>query len=96
MHKPIETLAEGLGHPEGPDVLPDGRIVMVETYTGKIVAWSAERGLHDYALCGGGQRLHRRLGRGGLHHPERRHGRGLEGGCDGRALHPEGLARRKR
>ncbi len=54
MHKPIETLAEGLGHPEGPDVLPDGRIVMVETYTGKIVAWSAERGLHDYALCGGG------------------------------------------
>jgi gluconolactonase len=54
MRKPIETLAEGLGHPEGPDVLPDGRIVMVETYTGKIVAWSAERGLHDYALCGGG------------------------------------------
>ena len=54
MRKSIETLAEGLGHPEGPDVLPDGRIVMVETYTGKIVAWSAERGLHDYALCGGG------------------------------------------
>ncbi|MBA2701140.1 MAG: SMP-30/gluconolactonase/LRE family protein [Chloroflexi bacterium] len=54
MRKPIETLAEGLGHPEGPDVLPDGRIVLVETFTGKIVAWSAERGLHDYALCGGG------------------------------------------
>jgi len=54
MRKPIETLVEGLGHPEGPDILPDGRIVMVETYTGKIVAWSAARGLHDYALCGGG------------------------------------------
>jgi len=54
MRKLIETLAQGLGHPEGPDLLPDGRIVMVETYTGKIVAWSAERGLHDYALCGGG------------------------------------------
>jgi gluconolactonase len=54
MRKPIETLAEGLGHPEGPDVLPDGRIVMVETFTGKIVAWSAERGIHDYARCGGG------------------------------------------
>ena len=27
---------------------------MVETYTSKIVAWSAERGLHDYAVCGGG------------------------------------------
>ena len=54
MRKPIETLAAGLGHPEGPDVLLDGRIVMVETYTGKILAWSAERGLHDYAVCGGG------------------------------------------
>jgi gluconolactonase len=54
MQKPIETLASGLGHPEGPDVLPDGRIVMVETYTSRIVAWSRERGIHDYALCGGG------------------------------------------
>ena len=54
MKYPIETLVEGLGHPEGPDILPDGRIVMVETYTSKIVAWSPERGLHDYALCGGG------------------------------------------
>jgi gluconolactonase len=54
MRKPIETLAGGLGHPEGPDILPDGRIVMVETYTSRIVAWSRERGIHDYALCGGG------------------------------------------
>ena len=54
MRRPIDTLASGLGHPEGPDVLPDGRIVMVETYTSKLVAWSAERGLHDYADCGGG------------------------------------------
>lgn len=52
--RPIETLAGGLGHPEGPDVLPDGRIVMVETYTSKLVAWSRARGIHDYALCGGG------------------------------------------
>jgi len=54
MRKHIETLVAGLGHPEGPDVLPDGRVVMVETYTSKIVAWSRERGLHDYADCGGG------------------------------------------
>jgi gluconolactonase len=54
MKKPIETLAAGLGHPEGPDVLPDGRVVMVETYTSKIIAWSRERGIHDYADCGGG------------------------------------------
>ena len=49
MRRPIETLADGLGHPEGPDILPDGRIVFVETYTSKILAWSAERGMHDYA-----------------------------------------------
>lgn len=50
----VVTLAGGIGHPEGPDILPDGRIVMVETYTGKIIAWSAERGLHDYLVCDGG------------------------------------------
>jgi len=54
MKKPVTTLVEGLGHPEGPDVLADGRIVMVETYTGKIVAWAPDVGLHDYAFCGGG------------------------------------------
>lgn len=54
MHRPIHTLASGLGHPEGPDVLPDGRIVFVETYTSKLIAWSAQRGVHDYSDCGGG------------------------------------------
>jgi gluconolactonase len=50
----METLADGLGHPEGPDVLPDGRIVMVETYTSRLIAWDATRGIHLYADCGGG------------------------------------------
>ena len=54
MRRPIDTLAEGLGHPEGPDVLPDGRIVFVETYTSKVLAWSEELGIHDYVDCGGG------------------------------------------
>jgi gluconolactonase len=54
MRRPIDTLAEGLGHPEGPDILPDGRIVFVETYTSRIMAWSAGRGLHVYVVCGGG------------------------------------------
>jgi gluconolactonase len=54
MRRPMDTLVTGLGHPEGPDVLPDGRIVMVETYTSKLVAWSEERGLHDFVVCGGG------------------------------------------
>lgn len=50
----VEILAGNLGHPEGPDLLPDGRVVMVETYTSKIIAWSPEKGIHDYAHCGGG------------------------------------------
>jgi gluconolactonase len=54
VQRPVEHLAHGLGHPEGPDVLPDGRIVFVETYTSRIAAWSPERGVHLYADCGGG------------------------------------------
>ncbi len=54
MRGTIETLADGLGHPEGPDILPDGRIVMVETYTSRLIAWSRARGVHVYADCGGG------------------------------------------
>jgi gluconolactonase len=54
VRKPVEHLAEGLGHPEGPDLLPDGRIVFVETYTSRIAAWSPDRGVHTYADCGGG------------------------------------------
>ena len=49
MQFPVQTLADGLGHPEGPDVLPNGDVVMVETYTSKIIAWSPSRGLYDYA-----------------------------------------------
>lgn len=54
MSEEVEHLAEGLGHPEGPDVLPDGRIVFVETYRSCLTAWSPERGAHRFADCGGG------------------------------------------
>lgn len=54
MRKPIETLADGLGHPEGPDVLSDGRIVFVETYTSRIAVWERGRGVSTFADCGGG------------------------------------------
>lgn len=54
MRKPIETLADGLGHPEGPDVLPDGRIVFVETYTSRVGVWERGRGVSTFADCGGG------------------------------------------
>lgn len=50
----IENLVTGLGHPEGPDVLADGSIVFVETYTGRVLRWSAERGILVEAMCGGG------------------------------------------
>ena len=54
MRKPVDTLADKLGHPEGPDILPDGRVVMVETYRSRISAWSPVDGLQLYADCGGG------------------------------------------
>jgi gluconolactonase len=54
MRKPSEILAREIGSPEGPDLLPDGRIVAVEMYRSRVVAWSAERGTHLYAGCGGG------------------------------------------
>ena len=49
----VTVLAEGLAHPEGPDLLPDGRIVLVETFRGRLSAWDRERGLHVYAEVGG-------------------------------------------
>ena len=50
----VHTLADGLGHPEGPDVLPDGRVVFVETYRSRIGVWSEGAGVETYADCGGG------------------------------------------
>ena len=70
---------------------------MVETYTSKIVAWSARA--RPPRLCGlrrRAQRLHARQRRGRLHHPERRHRRRVAGRGDGPALDPEGLAGRAR
>jgi gluconolactonase len=49
----IDVLAEGLAHPEGPDLLADGRIVFVESFRGRISAWSAERGIHLFAAVDG-------------------------------------------
>lgn len=54
MKKPITVLAEGLGHPEGPDVLPDGRVVFANTYASEIGVWDPKRGKGTYAFTGGG------------------------------------------
>ena len=49
----VNVLAEGLAHPEGPDLLADGRIVFVESFRGQISAWGPERGVHLYARVTG-------------------------------------------
>ncbi|MCE2524662.1 MAG: SMP-30/gluconolactonase/LRE family protein [Acidimicrobiia bacterium] len=54
MQRPIEVMGEGLGHPEGPDMLPDGRVVFVETYTSDVKVWEEGKGISVYGYCGGG------------------------------------------
>src|ERR1044071_9175004 len=50
----VEVLAEGLGHPEGPCVLPDGRVVFANTYASEIGVWEPGKGKGTYAYVGGG------------------------------------------
>jgi gluconolactonase len=50
----IEVVAEGLGHPEGPDVLPDGRVVFANTYKSEASVWETGTGVSTYAFTGGG------------------------------------------
>jgi gluconolactonase len=51
----LEVLVEGLGHPEGPDVLPDGRVIYVETYASEIGVWDPRTGASGTLVdCGGG------------------------------------------
>lgn len=49
----VAVLAEGIGQPEGPCILPDGRVVLTNTYRSEIVAWDARHGLRRYAYTGG-------------------------------------------
>jgi gluconolactonase len=50
----IEQLATGLGWPEGPTVLPDGRVVFVETYHSRLGVWAPGREVEELAFTGGG------------------------------------------
>lgn len=54
MKRPIQVVVEGLGHPEGPDVLPDGRVVFANTYASEVGVWDPARGKGTYAHTGGG------------------------------------------
>jgi gluconolactonase len=53
MRKPITVLAEGIGQPEGPCILPDGRVVFTNTYKSEIVSWDPRHGVRQYAYTGG-------------------------------------------
>lgn len=50
----ITELASALAWPEGPTVLPDGRVAFVETYRSRISAWSPGREVEQFAFTGGG------------------------------------------
>ena len=54
MKKPIQVLAEGLGHPEGPYVLPDGRVVFANTFRSEIGVYEPGGRVGTYAFTGGG------------------------------------------
>ena len=47
-------LADGLGWPEGPALLPDGRVIFVETYRSRISVWAPGREVESFAEVGGG------------------------------------------
>lgn len=50
----ITKLAEGLAWPEGPSVLPDGRVVFVETYRSHVAVYTPGAGVERFAYTGGG------------------------------------------
>ena len=51
---PTTLLADGLGWPEGPSLLADGRIIFVETYRSQVSVWEEGRGVSCFAYVGGG------------------------------------------
>ena len=48
-----ETIATGLGWPEGPTVLPDGRIIFVESYRSQLTAVGPDREPKRFAYTAG-------------------------------------------
>ena len=49
----VEVIATGLGWPEGPTALPDGRIVLVESYRSQLTAIDAEGHAQCFAYVAG-------------------------------------------
>jgi gluconolactonase len=48
-----ELLTDGLGWPEGPTLLPDGRICFVESFRSQVSVWERGRGVSRYAYTAG-------------------------------------------
>ena len=44
MKKPQKIRATGLGHPEGPYELDDGRVIYANTYASEIGVWDPKTG----------------------------------------------------
>jgi gluconolactonase len=49
-----EIVADGLVWPEGPAIIPDGRVAFVETYRSQVSVWSPGQGVKRLADTGGG------------------------------------------
>jgi len=49
----VEVFATGLGWPEGPTVLPDGRVVIVESYRSQLTAIDANGAVRQFAFVAG-------------------------------------------
>ncbi|MER8986621.1 SMP-30/gluconolactonase/LRE family protein [Mesorhizobium sp. M0843] len=49
----VEVVATGLGWPEGPTVLPDGRIVIVESYRSQLTAIDRDGSARQFAYVAG-------------------------------------------
>jgi gluconolactonase len=49
----VEVLLENVGHPEGPDFLPDGRLIFVEGYRSRLLTWTRDGGAEEFVICGG-------------------------------------------
>jgi len=55
LKKPIIVRATGLGHPEGPCELDDGRVIFANTYASEIGCWDPKTNAKTtYAFVGGG------------------------------------------
>ena len=90
MKKPMITRATGLGHPEGPYELDDGRVIYANSYASEIGVWDPKTGKQGtYAFVGGGPEcLHAGQRRRDLLHPVRQDRR-LGGAGAASALDPE-------